>query len=343
VRRQAPDIETPALIVDEEALRLNLALIHGDTGRRACPLRPHVSVHRCPALAVRQISAGGTVGGVAVSRLSEAEVMADAGVADVALTSPVVGADKVRRLIALAQRSRVRVAASATEHVDELVMVAKSLVAVSVVLLIDIADDGWGVKRPGETVLLAQRVVAAGLQLSGISGTVRADGSARVEQQLDALARHKRELQQAGFEIPTLAMVTADADLARRISREANELLADSYIFGGTGLHQSLWVVATVISCPRAGTAITDAGQKAVAVNGAMPDVDLPGVSIERLNAEHGILHLDAAVADLVIGRRILIRPRNAHSTTRLYRAIHVMRDGQITDSWPIEGRDRHD
>ncbi|PYQ01856.1 MAG: alanine racemase, partial [Acidobacteria bacterium] len=67
-------------------------------------LRPHAKTHKVVEVGRRQIAAGAT--GLSVAKTSEAEVFAAAGFDDLFIAYPVVGADKARRLLALAERLR---------------------------------------------------------------------------------------------------------------------------------------------------------------------------------------------------------------------------------------------
>ena len=114
-------LDTPALVVDLDAMERNIDTLHGFF-RRVSPdgatleteatVRPHVSCHGCPEIAQRQVSAdegltdepASCTGGIAVNSLGEAEVFAGAGFNDILITGRVVTAPKIRRLLALAPR-----------------------------------------------------------------------------------------------------------------------------------------------------------------------------------------------------------------------------------------------
>ena len=64
-------------------------------------LRPHAKTHKCPVIALRQMALGAV--GVCVQKVGEAEAMVYGGVQDVLVTNEIVGRQKLRRLMALAQ------------------------------------------------------------------------------------------------------------------------------------------------------------------------------------------------------------------------------------------------
>ncbi|MGH6956900.1 MAG: alanine racemase, partial [Caulobacteraceae bacterium] len=96
-------LNTPALVLDIEALDRNIAAMAGFAAAKGLKLRPHAKTHKSIDIARRQIAAGAL--GVCCAKLGEAEALADGGVEGLLVTSPVVGAAAVERLVALAARS----------------------------------------------------------------------------------------------------------------------------------------------------------------------------------------------------------------------------------------------
>ena len=65
----AEELDTPSLVIELDALESNLEAVHTFFQQTSAKLRPLVSIHGCPALAHKQLAAGGTVDGVAVMTL----------------------------------------------------------------------------------------------------------------------------------------------------------------------------------------------------------------------------------------------------------------------------------
>ena len=74
------ELDTPALIVDLDVMERNLSAMAEYCRRHNLHLRPHTKTHKIPELARKQIENGAS--GITVAKLSEAEVMIDAGLAD---------------------------------------------------------------------------------------------------------------------------------------------------------------------------------------------------------------------------------------------------------------------
>ena len=114
-------LDTPVLVVELSTMEQNLEYLGSFFNRSGAKARPHVSAHRCPAIAHKQLAAGGTVGGISVSSVGEAEVFAAAGFTDILVASEVVTRPKIRRLCSLARDSKIAVAVdSARERLRSL-------------------------------------------------------------------------------------------------------------------------------------------------------------------------------------------------------------------------------
>ena len=102
----AEELDTPALVVDLDLMESNIEILHSAFRQTAAKVRPHVSAHQCPNIAHRQLAAGDTVGGIAVSSVGEADVFANAGFSDILVANQVVGPRKIARLVNLVRQQQ---------------------------------------------------------------------------------------------------------------------------------------------------------------------------------------------------------------------------------------------
>ena len=93
-------LDTPVATVDLDAVERNIARMQGYCDEHGLAFRPHIKTHKLPALAHMQVRAGAV--GITCQKLGEAEVMEAAGLRDILLSFPLVGAAKAERLAALA-------------------------------------------------------------------------------------------------------------------------------------------------------------------------------------------------------------------------------------------------
>jgi D-serine deaminase-like pyridoxal phosphate-dependent protein len=104
---------------------------------------------------------------------------------------------------------------------------------------------------------------------------------------------------------------------------------------GVSWLEPALTVHSTVTSRPRAGTAIVDAGVKAMSIADGSPIAITYGVTVRALFAEHGVLELDPAAETIRVGDRVAFIPGYSDSTTVLHAAFVGIRGGRVEQVLP--------
>lgn len=95
-------IDTPALIIDVPQMKENIREYHEACAIHGVHVRPHTKTHKMPEIAKMQLEMGAR--GIAVAKISEAEVMADAGIDDILICYPIIGRSKLERLAQLNHR-----------------------------------------------------------------------------------------------------------------------------------------------------------------------------------------------------------------------------------------------
>ena len=95
-------IDTPALVVDLDAMQRNLGRMAEFARKHDIRWRPHAKMHKSSAIAKLQMQAGAV--GVCVQKTAEAEAMVAGGVHDVYISNEVVAPAKLARVAELAHR-----------------------------------------------------------------------------------------------------------------------------------------------------------------------------------------------------------------------------------------------
>ena len=90
------DIDTPALVIDMDAMKRNLARMAEFAKKHNIRWRPHAKLHKSATLAKMQVRAGAV--GVCVQKTSEAEAMVAGGVTDVYISNEVIAPAKLARV-----------------------------------------------------------------------------------------------------------------------------------------------------------------------------------------------------------------------------------------------------
>src|ERR1700746_967944 len=109
-------LNTPVLVIDEEALKRNIAAMASFARGKGISLRPHAKTHKSATIAQLQIEAG-ALGGCC-AQIGEGAALAGGGVESILITSPVVTPQAIERLALLHQRiGDLRVAADNADNV----------------------------------------------------------------------------------------------------------------------------------------------------------------------------------------------------------------------------------
>ena len=154
-------LNTPALVIDRDALDGNITAMAAFAKANGLKLRPHAKTHKSVDIARLQMAAGAL--GVCCAKLGEAEALAGQGINAILITSPVVTPQAIARLTALHERiGDLMVVADNPENVAALAAATKDS-SRPLPMLVDI-DPGirrTGVASPEAAVALAQAISAA--------------------------------------------------------------------------------------------------------------------------------------------------------------------------------------
>jgi D-serine deaminase-like pyridoxal phosphate-dependent protein len=361
----ADELDTPALVVDLDALEHNLSAVHTFFQQARAKLRPIVSVHCCPTLAHKQLAAGGTVGGVAVMTLGQAEVFAAYGCRDIIVTNTAVTPAKLRRLCALARQADITVVADHLIQIQRMAEAAHDQKILLRLLVQMASDDPQSSGAPStEVVALAQAIeqmpylAFVGITASPappsslpVADVTNTDVELKSRQQLQQLAEVRMALEHAGIEVQVASIgetviyeEAANAVGVTEVMAGTYALLDAHYAPYWPHLKPAAHVLTTVTSRPEPDIAITDAGQKAVGIDLGLPRVrSLAGVETTGLSAEHCRLRLDASAQTAVqTGQKLWLRPWDLGTCTNLYDFIWGVRQNKIETSWPVAARGQY-
>ena len=350
-------LDTPSLVVDLPALDRNIEAMHSFFRDRDAKLRPHVESHRCPAIARRQLDAGGTVGGITVTTVAQAELFSRSGFGDIFIASMVVTHRKIARLSALARQAKMTVAVDNAGNVSALSEAASNAgVTLDVVVDINTRLGRCGVE-PGEPAVQLARAVAEadGLEFAGLmsyEGTIIEDGpeelAAESRRWIQQVLDTREAVEQAGIDVKVVSVGgTYNYEIAgtmagvTEVPAGSYALMDQRYLESGRPFEAVARVNSTVTSVPEPGTVITDAGQKAVGADTGLPRIEgIPGASVSSLSAEHGSLDLASPRDGRVdLGDVVWLTPWDIGTCVNLHDYIFGVRDGRLEVVWEIAAR----
>ena len=363
------DLDTPALLLDSGTLRHNIEWMQKVADGFGARLRPHTKTHKSPHIARRQMEAGAI--GITVAKLGEAEVMADAGLEDILIANQVIGTQKIRRLVALAQRVRVAVLVDSREGVQMLERgFAEAGRELDVLIEVDTGKGRCGLADTEAILALADEVARAPhLRLRGVEtheGHVP-DGAASARQMEErAVAAGERivevaaALRDRGHAVDEVSVGSTPAAPYTASVAGITEMRPGTYVFNdvnemalgqATPEECALSLLATVISRPAPGRAVLDAGSKSLFSERARPGFALEGYDgfgyirgapearIVNLSEEHGTVALPGDARFPGVGETVEIIPNHVCPAVNLHDELHVVDGDDVLEAWPIAAR----
>ncbi len=159
VGRSAKDVPTPALLLDLDAVKRNIARMAGALRDLNTAIRPHIKVHKSLELARLQFDAGAA--GFSTATVWEAVALAWGGLDDLFVVNTVADPTKMRVLAELARNRRVLVAVDDAADAAEISRAARVAGSqIGVLIEVDTGMDRAGVDTIEEALALAKEIGA---------------------------------------------------------------------------------------------------------------------------------------------------------------------------------------
>lgn len=356
------ELETPAVIVDLDVMDQNLSRMAGYCRERQLLLRPHTKTHKIPELAKRQIESGAT--GITVAKLGEAEVMLNAGITDILIAYPIVGAEKTRRLAQLAEQADITVSLDSEEAAHAISAAASQRrVRIGVLAELDVGFTRCGVSNESQLLTLARKISSLpGLKFKGVMffpgqfGVVPEERATMRVQVNELLDRVLDTFSREGVPLGIVSGGSTPAAYEGSLFRGVNEVRPGTYIFNdrntvgvsaATLNDCALSVAVTVVSTSVPGRAVIDGGSKTFSSdryqagdgNGFGLVKEDHAAEIERLSEEHGHINIERSERRYRVGDRLTVIPNHVCPTVNLHDEIYGVRGEQVETVWRVAGR----
>ena len=356
-------LSTPCLLLEADAFEHNLAAMMDLVRGYGRQLRPHVKAHKCAAIARRQIEAGAM--GLCCATVREAEVMAEAGLEGILVTSPVIAPGMIERLVRVRERiSDLAVVVDSAAGAEALAAGASGSRPIGAVVEIDVGQGRTGVRGPEDAVGLARRIEALPqLRYRGIQAyyghlqhvPAYADRKAKAAAQWARLQPFLDALSAEGLRPGIVTGGGTGTHLPDLEAGPFTEIQPGSYLFmdkqygaielapgSDAPFRTALTVAARVISANQPDLVVLDAGFKAMATD-AGPALVASGAAADAtyqfMGDEHGGLRFGAGAPRPAVGDLVTLVAPHCDPTVNLHDWFHVMERGRLVDIWPIDAR----
>ena len=361
IGRHVDHIDTPALVVDLDAMERNIARMTAFARQHSVRWRPHAKLHKSAELALLLQQAGAC--GACVQKTSEAEALAAGGVRDIYISNEVIGKTKLLRVARLAaqlsaQGGRLAIAVDSAEGIDRLAAAmaqAGSDAGIDVLVEIDVGQGRCGVLPGAPAAVLAQAITEhARLHFAGIQayhGSAQhlvgaEERRAAIAAVVLAAALTRDTMAMGGLAVPLITGAGTGTLAHEASSGVFGELQAGSFLFmdadyarnepdsAQPAFEHALFVKTQIISCAPTH-AVCDAGHKSHAIDSGLPRVAqrAPGQALVYANGgdEHGILRPQDPQAQLpALGSTLWLIPGHCDPTVNLHDHLVGVRGGLV-------------
>lgn len=343
------EIDTPAVLVDLDIAEANIDRFQAHCDAHGLKLRPHIKTHKLPIIAKRQVQAGAI--GITCQKISEAEAMiSEGGIDDVLITFNILGADKLTRLRALAEKVRLSVVADNTATIDGLSNAfADADQLLRVLVECDTGGARCGVAAPKDAAGLALHIAGQkGIAFGGLMTYPPVGQEANVQAWLTAA---KALIEARGLEVPVISNGGSPGMWQAQDVPVATEYRIGTYVYNDRSLQDrgvctwedcALSVLVTVISVPADNRAVVDAGTKVLTsdllgLDGHGHVLGRPDIKVAGLSEEHGVLVADTI--NLKVGDRLRIVPNHVCVVSNMLDEVQLIRGDEIVGPCLVAAR----
>jgi len=345
------DLDTPTVLIDIDRVEANLQRAQAHATTHGYALRPHIKTHKLPRFAKRQVELGAV--GITAQKLGEAEVMADAGIADIFLPYNILGPKKLGRLKTLNERVTLSVTADSPDTLFGYAATFAADKPLTVLIECDSGGGRCGVQTPAQALALARQIaLAPGLRFGGLMTYPPLHG---VEKSNAWLTEAVALFEQAGIAVPRVSSGNSP-DMWAPAAAPVTERRPGTYIYYDrfqvkervASLDDcALSVLVTVVSRPTATRVVIDAGSKSLTSDllgldgfGLVMGTDL---TVKGLSEEHGVIELPVASDWPRVGERLRIIPNHACVISNLFDSVTLISGDEVREVVPVAARGRVD
>jgi D-serine deaminase-like pyridoxal phosphate-dependent protein len=356
------ELDTPALLIDLDIMERNLRHVAAYTAAHGLRLRPHTKTHKVPDIGKLQLASGAV--GLTVAKVSEAEVMLAANPPDLLIAYPVVGRQKVERLVRIARKVNVTVSLDSLVAARQLAEAAQQTkVTIGVLAEVDVGLGRVGVAPGEELVRLAQELVRLpALTFEGIAffpghiRTVDKKGREALRQLGVSIQSILQDFRHAGIEVRIVSGGSTPTLFHSHELPGLNEIRPGTYVYndmntvrgGACAVEEcAASILVTVVSTARPGQIIVDGGSKTFSSDPAINAVErtfgrvleAPACVFHTMNEEHGFVDIRDAGRAFAVGDHVRIIPNHICPAVNLHERVYGARGETVEQIWQVEGR----
>ena len=358
------DIQTPALVIDLDALERNIRKMGDWAKAHGMRHRVHGKMHKSVDVAKLQMDLGGACG-VCCQKVSEAEAFARGGINDVLVSNQVRDPQKIDRLARMPKLgARTICCVDDIDNVADLSEAAQRHgTEIECLVEIDCGAGRCGVTTTPEVVAIATAIDAAsGLKFGGIQAYQGAmqhlddyeERKTKIDVAIGMVKDSVDALKAEGLECDIVGGGGTGSYYFEGTSGVYNELQCGSYAFmdadygrildkDGKRIDQGEWenalfILTSVMSHAKVDKAICDAGLKAQSVDSGLPFIfGRTDVEYVKCSDEHGVIA--DPDGNLKVNDKLKLVPGHCDPTCNVHDWYVGVRNGKVETVWPVTAR----
>ncbi|MFC1558916.1 alanine racemase [candidate division KSB1 bacterium] len=357
------DLDTPSLVVDLDILENNINRMASYCKIHNLALRPHIKTHKVPEIAKMQIEAGAA--GITCAKVTEAAVMAEAGIDDILIAYPIIGEEKVKNLMLLAEKAKISVALDSVTCAEAISKEAHNKgKTIGILTEVDVGMNRSGWQIGDELVEDAKRISGMkGLDFKGIMmfwGFIKTNIYAEKKKELEKIQEYIQKaydlFDKAGIPIEIMSGVSTPTAFLSHTLKGLTEIRPGTYVYndltiagcGSAGLEDcALKVLTSAVSTTIPGQIMIDAGFKTMSC-ALLTSGDKAGYGrvfgddqlyVNRMNEELGVIDISKSDSKFSVGDKLLIIPNHCCTTNNMHNEVYGIRNNKVELVWNIAAR----
>lgn len=361
---QKYELQTPAILVDLDILEKNIKAYQEEANKYGKEIWPMLKTHKSTEITKMQLDAGAT--GVLCGTLDEVEAVAELGVEKIMYAYPVASKESIQRVIEVSKKAdliiRIDDLASAKLINEEAL---KAGVKISYTIIINVGLDRFGIDPKFAVEFANSLKDLEGLKFRGISthpghvysATKGEEVEEYVKAETENLKLAAEALRDAGYNLEIISSGSTPTFWGAINDENINIYHPGNYVFHDVIQISldiakeedcALTVLATVVSNPREGQFICDAGSKCLGLDqGAHGNSSIrgygrvkghPEILVSSLSEEVGKLVVEGETS-LKVGDKIEIIPNHSCSSANFTSYLIATRGDEVVGSIEVDIR----
>lgn len=357
-------LETPCVVIDEQQVQKNIEKMQLHTNQYGCQLRPHIKTHKMKHFAKMQIQAGAK--GISCAKVSEAEVMAEAGIDDIFIAYPLVGKLRIERALKLHKKVKRLILAvdsySQAEMLNQICNVEN--LSVEIRLEVDTGAKRTGVKDSKIVDLVKKIKTLSHLRLTGIytfksmvyQNHPTLDSKIAGIEEGSKMEAIRQTLLNEGLGLFEMSAGSTPTAYSVSETKKVDEIRPGTYIFndymlykeGITSLDEvAAYIYARVVHVDD-NYLIVDGGSKAFSTDITLQSEPYfykgyaycreKDCYLSKANEEHGFVFIENADKKFVVGEILQFIPVHVCTTINLHNDVYIY-DGKDIRLQKVDAR----